>query len=659
MYVINKIDVINRYHKKTITENLQLENPIFIFKQENGTNYYIVKLTYLWQRGRRVNVYHVLVLNEVDYYDYINLPVRLFNYSEENFKHSKPNRMGVLQNLDSLYLEEYKLNFNDIINRYNLNNVNFSEFMSALYYSLLFDKKMIFGLYIDNFKDREIIFKELNYIILSLLPYGLREKVTFSNVRAPIGSNIYLQFIGKDDEANGVDFVYDIDRRSIEKNTKEEYLELHLERLFEKTEDSLKKFFDNAKVFIDDIALKENNKESKYILLKCSMINNDINIFKYETVNEQLTLINRILALLVTNKKSMQSFVLKLLQNIKDKDRYYEKFIICYRLYCEFDKGLNNNKPLLSNVTINNFKNCTVKEKSHAIKKIYQDSMFDSELFSRCIQECNDNELKVLYPEIILIYDRTINDFLCKIVIEKYCDIFKTQDNQTRIEMFDLALENITNKQKRNKLIYCYIIDDYGYLRMIIERLMSLYEESLSYNYGKLINLLEKVIYKVINQSEDSFIIEKMNSWIWKYKGEEFDRLYVHCINCIRDYSLLKNSQIFIEWIQERYYVTKNGELKDIYYELVLEFNKNQLEKIIDDIYIESVRGILSSNTEQLMDKVSKIVFNKKIELTTETLIKFLKIIYYYYDNLEICNYLREVYLTKKPEDVELVYKHL
>lgn len=642
--VINKVHQISNFIQQNNTNN----EPKYIFKQEYGSHRYIAKLGYVRQGGRLSVDHHVLVMEEQEYLQRLSHPELLFDFSKQNFRSSRVDNSGNLSSIDEFILDnDNDFKINDIVNQYNLNNQSFHQFLSTLYYSLLFRKQYKFGIYMENVRNRDKVFRNFGYAIFSLLPLELRKNINIGSSTAPRSSNIDIQIVNQSDRLTELDVYYNIDTGELKYLKQCEYRDFYVDQFIKFDENQINNYFEQIDKFIQYFGKNVSNQDY-YVLLKAAMLYNDPSLFERESSKNQLEFVDDLLTASVENQIVLYKFAIKLLSKI-DKQEHVAVFRRNYLLY----KNLNDRelkKEIFSDL-ICRFNESADNEKIEFFHYVFEsehDHQNVIELLMNFMDICSDDTIIHCSREIMLLYKELNVKSVRNKICERLFNLFETCSDKKRVQLFNLSLE-----LHLLQIIFIFLSEKHlNFQENVLDLLVNLYDELHNSKYKDLTTIIKTRIFEVLtNKKDDTYICENILKWIEK-DSQNLDDIFVEAIEMIDNYLILKDNTFFMNWMKKRYYVTSVEQLKKIYLSYLLSSDISKIEEKIDELY-EKHRN-LGNDDVIIVKNIYKLVASENMYLKIDKLNKYMKMFCAYDDIQKLYSYLENTYFDLDDESQEI-----
>ena len=308
------------------------DSPFLLYPFEDMQKFCIAVFQREFSKGRSNSVNHALLIDNEEYKEMIKNPDLIWGFTNKNFLSRKTNYQDELSTLKNLQVSESsELSKDFIFSKYDLDNNGFEKLLNAIYTSLSKDLNYSFGLRIDSSKDANKVMRHMGYLIMSMLPYDLRDKLSFCSRSLPESSGVTVQILQNND-IERTDITYDMDTRECHVNNPAvKIIDFYLKDLLSMSDIGLRDYFGILVEFKDNLELSENS-EAEYVVSKLLKLSQNPSLFTTETADSQFKFINDALSLPTSNKDMINSIVVRLLPFV-DSSRYMDAFNINFGLY--------------------------------------------------------------------------------------------------------------------------------------------------------------------------------------------------------------------------------------------------------------------------------------------------------------------------------------
>ena len=646
-FILNKVHEINSYVKSAQPGF----EPMYIFSLEQTKNRYFVKLSNTYQGGRRSLIYHVLVVNEIDYFSLIKDPEQFFNFSKRNFKTIRIDEDGYLSSLKEIIFDDNSYDVRNLMIEYQLNNNGFIDFLSTLYFSLLQHTNYKLGVYSKSRRSIEKIFKDIGYAIFSYLPLYLRKMINVCDSVAPYSFQFDIQFLSQDDDLSNIDAYYDIDTFEFKIISQCDRRDLYLSEIINFNENQITEYFSSIDNFVEQLGKCRKNC-SVYVLLKSAILYAKPYLFSKENFELQKEFVLLLLEMDVENQHLVNDLVIALL----DQMRMSEDPCSSLKLCCIFYKKIitnEKNKVVVSEKILDLFNKLGNEEKIECIQyvfKINEDNQIYKDILIALLKISNDEIIIACSKEYMILFKKMSDSTEKKYIVDRFNKLFKKGDLNTKIDLF-----NISMKFKLTEILADYLQEgNIAFFEKIIDQLVETY-----ISYTNLDNDLCEMIFSRIkdiisDNKSDEFIHNMMLKWI-ELESQSIDRIVAEAVSHMNNKQELYTDNHFMMWLERRYTLTNNHNLKDIYLTLLLNSGTDKIEKKLNELFSTYKNDKFTNNDYVVLDNIIKYVDNNNIVLNIDILTKIIEmysnlfkinIIYHYLQNtyFECENHAEEVY---------------
>lgn len=634
--------------------------PMFIFPVVEQNKYCIAKLSGEFYGGRKNQVQHGLLMSHSEYWERTKKPETIFGFTNKNFISVKANKKNEMVSLKEFMVDENKkFNVANIIKNYNLNNKSFITFLSAIYTTLSQNKEYTCGVVMESAKNSLELFKEFGYCIMSMLPYPLRGKISFSSTGAPISPNITLQILKNSDNKENLDVVYHLDTYEIDVKEYVEINNFYLEDLLEMTDQDLKDYFEFMDAFDKELGVSKDTG-TDYIISKLAKLYKNPDLFRQETTADQLLFVKEVLGLNVENDSIIKKIAIKLLSYV-DPEKHLEVFYLNYDLYKNLQMSNVDESKMKSEIEKNlvqSFADCLNNEKIELFKKIYESNSTHNSVYNlieRLLYECDNYVSYMLTEELLLLFDEAYMDRFAEIICEKIEDTFTSSNIKEKVVIWNKVI-NLLASDKKFVMAY-RLLDktDVLFQKEVITTLISLYEEGYGKYEDDLIDCYYGKIIQVFEKASDKFLLSILHKN--RNVSDSMDSLWLEGYKRIKNVKKLQSDSSFINDLEYKYYHSKNEELKKIYLQHIVDLPQGAIEKKIHDVYTRNSNNIRNQN---LLTKILMVVVERNIKLSIKTL-KELICLLDIDDTLNaiLSEYIRNYYLNIDNEENNEIYAFL
>ena len=349
------------------------DSPFLLYPFDTMKRFCLAIFQKEYSGGRSNSVNHGLLIDEEEYKELVKDPDQIWGFTNKNFLSRKVNSRNEMPGLKALDISEnFELNKDFIFKEYNLKNSGYLKFLNAVYMSLSKNRNYQFGIQIDNSKDANKVMRHFGYLITSMLPYELRDKVSFCSRNVPESIKVTLRILTEKDTKK-TDIIYDINTAEcILSNSNLEIIDFYLSDLLEMSDLGLREYFTTLDAFRNELKVSKDS-EAQYAVLKLLKLSQNPSLFALETAQNQIAFINDVFSLETSNTDVINSIVVRLLPFV-DSKYYIEAFNLNFELYGKLDSYKESDKRIMAKVEeniIQNYSNATVKEREQLFKSVF------------------------------------------------------------------------------------------------------------------------------------------------------------------------------------------------------------------------------------------------------------------------------------------------
>ena len=630
------------------------DSPFMIYPFETMHRFCLATFQREFSKGRSNSVNHGLLIEEEEYRELVKNPEQLWGFTNKSFlsrKVSHREEMFALKALDISDNPELSKDF--IFSEYNLNNDGFLQFLNAVYTSLSKNKNYLFGLRIDNSKDANKAMRHLGYLIMSMLPYELRDKVSFCSRSTPDSVGVAVQILQEKDAEK--DITYDIATGVCSVNNPSvEVMDFYLNDLLSMSDAALRDYFGILDAFKNDLKLSEDS-EAEYVISKLLKLSQKPSMFASETAETQFTFINDVFSLPTSNTDVINSIVVRLLPFV-DANHYMEAFNINFGLYRKLNSEKESDRQIMTQIEENlvqNYTNATAEEKKELFGLVFK----SEEIYSRVaiilekFVEINNIELdSVLVSEYIKLYEEFFESEWKSALYWKIVNVFKECDIPGKVKIWN-RMCNSANPDAKNSFIYNILRDeDEPFHKVIFDALVDLFIKSRSQQ------IKERCLVRindVIHKEDDNYRVQI----IQKYNDEEAveSSLWLETYNAIEDYQRAATNVEFLKCLRDKYYNSSNPEVCDLYLDYIGSVPVSELESIIRQY---SKQTKTTEREDFLLNKVIYFLTKDKKKVSISVL-KILAAVVKEDGVNELASYISNLYLSTSSDSSMEVYDFL
>lgn len=630
------------------------DSPFMIYPFETMHRFCLATFQREFSKGRSNSVNHGLLIEEDEYRELVKNPEQLWGFTNKSFLSRKVNHREEMFALKALDISENsELSKDFIFSEYNLNNDGFLQFLNAIYTSLSKNKNYLFGLRIDNSKDANKSMRHLGYLIMSMLPYELRDKVSFCSRSVPDSVGVAVQILQEKDSEK--DITYDVATGVCSvNNASVEVMDFYLNDLLLMSDVALRDYFGILAAFKNDLNLSEGS-EAEYVISKLLKLSQKPSMFASETAENQFTFINDVFSLPTTNMDVINSIVVRLLPFV-DVNHYMEAFNINFGLYRKLNPEKEFDRQIMTQIEENlvqNYTTATTDEKKELFTLVFKSEETHTRVavILEKFVEINKIELdSALVNEYIKLYEEFFETEWKSALYWKIVNVFKECDIPGK-EIIWNRMCNSTNTDAKNSFIYNVLREeDEPFYKAIFDALVDLFIKSRSQQikercFGR--------ISDVIHKEDDNYRVKI----IQKYNKEEAveSSLWLETYNAIEDYQRAATNVEFLKCLRDKYYNSSNPEVCDLYLDYIGNVPVSELESIIRQY---SKQAKTTEREDFLLNKVVYFLTKDKKKVSISVL-KILAAVVKEDGVNELASYISNLYLSTSSDSSMEVYDFL
>lgn len=608
-----------------------------------------------YQGGRRSAVNHGLLIDENEYKELVKTPERVFGFTNRNFMSKNPNSRNELPTLKALDISEnLELNKDFIFKEYNLKNSGYLQFLNAVYMSLSKNKGFKFGIRIDSLKDANKVMRHFGYLIMSMLPYELRDKASFCSRSVSESIEVTVQLLTKED-IKKIDIIYDINTGECQVNkSKLEIIDFYLSDLFDMSDSQLKDYFAGVNVFKDKLKLSGSG-EAQYAVSKLLKLSQNPSLFASETAKDQITFIKDVLSLETVNTDAVNSIVVRLLPFV-DSKHYMEAFNLDFELYRRLNLEKESDMKLISQIEdniIRNYKIARIEEREQLFKSVLQSEQAHERTRKILEKFVEINEINLDYllvDEYIKLYEEFFDTEWKSGLYAKIEAVFKRSDIAGKKRIWN-RIYNSTKPGAKIFFIYKILHDeDEKFQKAVFDEMVDLYAETKN---PQLKERLYKCISNVIRKEDDNYRLQILSKY--NNSDELESSLWIDTYNAIIDYKSAFSDQEFLNCLKDKYDKSKNQGIRDLYLDYIGYAPVSELENIISQY---SKHTKIDEYDENLINKVIYSLINDRKKISIEALKTLIFLIKDNSEN-ELALYISDLYLADSSGDSNEIYEFL
>lgn len=221
-----------------------LDLPFLLYPFEAMQRFCLGVFQIFYSKGRSHSVNHCLLIENSEYKNLVKNPECIWGFTNNNFLFRKVNHRGEMSALRTLEIcDNSELDKDFIFQEYSLNNDGYLKFLSAIYTTLSKNKDYSCAIRIDNSKDANKVMRHMGYLIMSMLPYELRDKISFCSRSVPASIKVTIQLLQEKD-SHTTDIIYDMRTNDcVIKNPSVKILDFYLNDLLVMSDAALRDYF--------------------------------------------------------------------------------------------------------------------------------------------------------------------------------------------------------------------------------------------------------------------------------------------------------------------------------------------------------------------------------------------------------------------------------
>lgn len=630
------------------------DSPFLLYPFENMHKFCLGVFQKEYSKGRGNSVNHALLIDSEEYKEMIKNPEQIWGFTNKNFLSRKVNHKNEMFALKNLQVSENsELSKDYIFPKYDLDNSGFEKLLNAIYTSLSKDLKYSFGLRIDSSKDANKVMRHMGYLIMSMLPYELRDKISFCSRSVPGSSGVSVQILQNDD-IESTDITYDMDTKECHVNNPAvKVIDFYLKDLLSMSDAGLRDYFGILVAFKDNLELSENS-EAEYVVSKLLKLSQNPSLFTSETAEAQFKFINDVLSLPTSNKDIINSIVVRLLPFV-DSSRYMDAFNINFGLYTKLNPEKESDRRIMTQIKenlIQNYTNATTKEKKELFKLVFDcEERARAKVLLEKFVEVNDiDEDVLLIDEYIKLYEEFFETNWMETLYLKIAGVFKQSDIAGKQNIWN-CMYNCYNPKARNVFIYNILGDeDEQFNKVIFNTLVKLFITSKKQQIKE---LSYTSALNVIHKENDDYRLNVLQEY--NDVDEVEDSLWLETYNAIEDYQKATENIEFLRCLKDKYYKSSNPDISNLYLNYIGTIPTSEMEDIIRQY---SRQASLNNREELLLSKIISFLINDKRKVSISVL-KILATIVKDNDVDALASYISDLYLMSSSESSIEVYDFL
>lgn len=624
-----------------------------------------------FSKGRSNSVNHALLIDNEEYKEMIKNPDLIWGFTNKNFLSRKTNYQDELSTLKNLQVSESsELSKDFIFSKYDLDNNGFEKLLNAIYTSLSKDLNYSFGLRIDSSKDANKVMRHMGYLIMSMLPYDLRDKLSFCSRSLPESSGVTVQILQNND-IERTDITYDMDTRECYVNNPAvKIIDFYLKDLLSMSDVGLRDYFGILVEFKDNLELSENS-EAEYVVSKLLKLSQNPSLFTTETADAQFKFINDALSLPTSNKDMINSIVVRLLPFV-DSSRYMDAFNINFGLYNKLNPEKESDRRIMNQIQenlIQNYTTATNNEKKELFKLVFDcEERARTKVLLEKFVEINDiDEDVLLIDEYIKLYEEFFETNWMDALYLKIAGVFKQSDIAGKQNIWNYMYNCYNPKAK--DLFICNILsdedeseeaeveaekvetdEDEQFNKVIFNTLVKLFITSKN---QEIRDICYTSVLNVIHKENDDYRLNVLQEY--NDVDEVEDSLWLETYNAIDDYQKATENIEFLRCLKDKYYKSSNPDISNLYLNYIDTIQTSEMEDIIRKY---STQTSLNNREQLLLDRIISILIDDKRKVSISVLKNLATIVKGDYVDA-LASYISDLYLMSSSDRSNEVYDFL
>lgn len=624
-----------------------------------------------FSKGRSNSVNHALLIDNEEYKEMIKNPDLIWGFTNKNFLSRKTNYQDELSTLKNLQVSESsELSKDFIFSKYDLDNNGFEKLLNAIYTSLSKDLNYSFGLRIDSSKDANKVMRHMGYLIMSMLPYDLRDKLSFCSRSLPESSGVAVQILKKND-IERTDITYDMDTRECHVNNPAvKIIDFYLKDLLSMSDVGLRDYFGILVEFKDNLELSENS-EAEYVVSKLLKLSQNPSLFTTETADAQFKFINDALSLPTSNKDMINSIVVRLLPFV-DSSGYMDAFNINFGLYNKLNPEKESDRRIMNQIQenlIQNYTTATNNEKKELFKLVFDcEERARTKVLLEKFVEINDiDEDVLLIDEYIKLYEEFFETNWMDALYLKIAGVFKQSDIAGKQNIWNY-MYNCYNPKAKDLFIYNILSDedeseeaeaeaekvetdeDEQFNKVIFNTLVKLFITSKN---QEIRDICYTSVLNVIHKENDDYRLNVLQEY--NDVDEVEDSLWLETYNAIDDYQKATENIEFLRCLKDKYYKSSNPDISNLYLNYIDTIQTSEMEDIIRKY---STQTSLNNREQLLLDRIISILIDDKRKVSISVLKNLATIVNGDYVDA-LASYISDLYLMSSSDRSNEVYDFL
>lgn len=631
------------------------DSPFMLYPFKTMHRFCLATFQREFSKGRSNSVNHGLLIEDAEYREIVKNPEQIWGFTNKNFLSRKVNHREEMFALKSLDVaDNTELNKDYIFQEYGLKNDEYLKFLNAVYTSSSKNRNYSYGLRIDNSRDANKVMRHFGYLIMSMLPYELRDKISFCSRSVPDSIGVTFQILQEKDSKK-TDIVYDINAGECLINNKSvEIMDFYLNDLLTMSDAALRDYFGILDAFKDDLKLSEDS-ETEYVISKLLKLSQNPSVFASETAETQFTFINDVFALPTANTDMINSIVVRLLPFV-DPNHYMEAFNINFGLYQKLNAEKEFDRKIMAQIEenlIQNYNNADTEEKQQLFTVVFKSEEVHTRvctILQKLVAINKIEEDKLLLNEYIKLYEEFFENEWRSVLYWKIASVFKQCDVSGKEKIWN-RMYNSANLAVRNGFIYNILRDeDEPFHKAIFATLVNLFIKSQSQQIKERCYMR---IIDVIQKEDDEYRLKILQDY--NDVDEVETSLWLDTYNAIDDYQTAATNVEFLRCLKDKYYRSSNPDISDLYLEYIACVPVSELEGIICH-YGKNAK--INERDALLINKVIYFLTRDKKKISVSAL-KILAAVVKDEDVDELASYISSLYLAASSDSCIEVYDFL
>lgn len=625
-----------------------MDNPFMLYPFAEMQKTCIAIFQREFAKGRQNAVNHGILISKEEYRKMIVDPEKIWGFTSKNFISRRVDERNQMASLNELYSSENpELNKDLIFQEYHLKNEGFLNFLSAVYTTLAENRGYTCGIKIDRSKNVNKVARQFGYVLMSMLPYELREKFSFCSRTAPENAGVMIQILTENGE-NSTDITYDMNSEvCMLKDSSIEIGQFYLTDLLEFSEEELRAYFAKLDEFKKEHEVSESQAES-YAFSRVFRLHSHPELFQSVPAKEQLNFVNAVFALNTKQTGFINSFVVNLLPYV-DQDHYMEVFDINLGLYQKLDKANEEDHNLLEKLKenlISNYQKGTTEEKAQMFHKVIALNTLSGKFYELFLNFAAVDNIE-LDNLLIEDYKRLLEKFhsteLGMCILNKLTALFVRYDGESKIALWKCFYEK--TEYDAEKLFIDRILQksDETFCKAVFEDLVELYENEKA---SSLKETIACCIQTVINSEDDAFRLEVLRKYN-DLRKVEIRILWINTYGALTNKGSAAENLDFIDTLEKEYESSSDQKICEMYLDYVSFFTIEKLESLIRKIEQKSKR---TKKDDDLIQKIIQTLDRTLKKIDFETLKTLIEIVNKKAIN-DLVFYIRKYYLEDTPEE--------